>query len=117
MSKALKNSNLSRRSATRALAALSLSFSLVAFGCTTDRSLGNGDPVMTPGLRSNPTSGNSTGTESAPTVPQPMTSSSSIGNDRALAVATFRNGMSRADQAAALMAQQQPRERYLGQSW
>lgn len=117
MSKALKNSNLSERGATRALVALSLSFTLVAFGCTTDRTLGNGDPVTTPGLRSSPTGGGYTGTESAPTVPPSMTSSSSIGSDQALPVVTVRNGLSRADQAAAIMAQHQPRERYLGPAW
>jgi hypothetical protein len=114
MSKALKNSNLTQRGATRALVAISLSFSLVAFGCTTDRNLGNGDPVTTPGLRTSPLGGASTGTESAPSVPPSMTSSSSIGSSQALPVVTFRNGLSRADQAAAIMAQHQPRERYLG---
>jgi len=116
MSKALKNSNLARRRATRALVAVSLSLSLAAFGCTTDRNLGNGDPVVTPGLRTSPVGGTSTGTESAPSVPtypQSMISSSSFDNGSALPPVQVRGRLSAA-QAAAVMAQHQPRERYLG---
>jgi hypothetical protein len=106
MSKSLSNSNLSGRPAIRPLLAVFLCTSMAAFGCTTDRNLGNGDPVGTPGVRSVPTGGTSAGSESEP-VPPPMMSSSSAG--------TVQPRIARlsADQAAAIMAQQQ-RVRVLG---
>ena len=48
MNKSLNHSNLHERSATRTLLVVSLCGALAAFGCTTDRNLGNGDPVVTP---------------------------------------------------------------------
>jgi hypothetical protein len=48
MSKSLIEKNLGKST----LAAVSLVLTIAAFGCTTDRNLGNGDPVTTPGLRS-----------------------------------------------------------------
>lgn len=105
MSKSLSKSNLSERSATRPLLAVFLCASMAAFGCTTDRNLGNGDPVVTPGVRSVPTGGSSAGSESEP-VPPPMMSSSTDGSHPRIARLT-------ADQAAAIMAQQQ-RVRVLG---
>ncbi len=112
MSKALKNSNLTSRPVARTLAAVSLSLSLAAFGCTTDRTLGNGDPVTTPGLRTSPTGGTSSGSESAPTVPPSMTSSS--GYVGAQMVSTNPMRRLSAAEAAAVMSQQQPRVKYLG---
>lgn len=113
MSKALKNSNLSQRSATRALLAVSLSVSMAAFGCTTDRTLGNGDPVTTPGMRTSPTGGTSSGSETTPT-PPPMTSASGYTTAQALPTVTPRMKRLSAAEAAAVVAQQQPRVRYLG---
>jgi hypothetical protein len=114
MSKTLKNSNLTARPATRTLAAITLSLSLAAFGCTTDRNLGNGDPVTTPGLRTSPTGGTSTGSESTPTVPPSMTSSSSYVGAQAIPAGTQKMRRLSAAEAAAVMAQYTPRVRYLG---
>lgn len=100
MSKVLKTSNLSQRPAIRTLFAISFCASIVAFGCTTDRNVANGDPVVTPGLRTSPTGGMSTGSESA-SVPPPMMSSSRVS----------------ASDAAAIMAQHQSRVRILGLAW
>jgi hypothetical protein len=111
MSKTLKTGNLNSRPMVRTLVAVSLSISLAAFGCTTDRTLGNGDPVVTPGVRTSPTGNTSTGSETTPTVPAPMFSSS-IDNGQALPA--VRPRASRADQAAAVIADQAPRVRYLG---
>lgn len=117
MSKALKNSNLPQRPAIGSLLAISLTLSLAAFGCTTDRTLGNGDPVTTPGLRTSPTGGSSIGSEStssSQSLPPSMTSSSSSRFD-ALPVVTPKQRLT-PDQAAAIMAQYQsaPRVRVLG---
>lgn len=121
MSKSLKNKNLIQRNASRSLLALSLSMSMAAFGCTTDRTLGNGSPVTTPGVRTSPTSTPATGSETAPSVPGSMTSSSSYNAAQAVPTMprTARNGRVQRlspEQAAALMAQHQsqPRVRYLG---
>lgn len=109
MSKSLQNSNLSERSPIRALLAVSLCASMAAFGCTTDRTLGNGDPVVTPGSRTSPTSGTSAGSESG-ALPPPMMSSFSNGSVPVLP----RSGRLTADAAAAIMLDQQPRVRVLG---
>jgi len=109
MSKLLKNRNLSEQSGFRALLALSLCASMAAFGCTTDRTLGNGDPVGTPGLRTAPTGGTSAGSESEP-VPPPMMSSFSNG---AFPIQPRIARLSAAE-SAAIMAQQLPRVRVLG---
>lgn len=114
MSKTLKNKNLASRPATRALVAISLSFTLAAFGCTTDRTLGNGDPVTTPGLRTSPTGGSSSGSESTPAIPPSMTSSSSYNSAQAVPLATQRMKKLSAAEAAAVMSQHSPRVRYLG---
>lgn len=111
MSKVLKNRNLSERPANRALLAISLAASMAAFGCTTDRNVGNGDPVVTPGLRTSPTGGSSAGSESG-SVPPPMMSSYS---GQALSAVRPRVARMSAAEAAALLAeQQQPRVRVLG---
>jgi len=109
MNKSLIKRNLAERFPTRALLAVSLCATMAAFGCTTDRTLGNGDPVVTPGSRTSPTSGTSAGSESE-AVPPPMISSFSNGS---VPVRTMHGRLS-ADEAAAIMAQQQPRVRVLG---
>src|SRR5689334_10618751 len=116
MTKSLNPSNLTERSAIRTLLVVSLCATMAAFGCTTDRNLGNGDPVSTPGVRSTPTGGTSAGSESEP-VPPPMMSSFSNGSVpvRSLTAVQPRIARLSADQAAAIMAQQQqPRVRVLG---
>ena len=117
MGKRLNSNNLTERPAMRALVAVSLTLSMAAFGCTTDRNLGNGDPVTTPGVRTSPTGSSSPGSESAPTNP-PMYSSSSASYDQALPPVSRRNIRLSPDQAAAVMAQHQaqPRVRVLGPS-
>jgi hypothetical protein len=116
MIKALQNKNLSRRPAARALLAVSLTLSLVAFGCTTNRTPGNGDPVMTPGSRFTPTGGIGSGSESAPSIPPPMVSSSTYSSvsSQALPHVNARTTRLSPDEAAAIMADQAPRVRVLG---
>jgi hypothetical protein len=103
--------NLSERRKVRSLAAFSLVFSMAAFGCTTDRHLGNGDPITTPGVRTSPTGGAATGSETAPT-PPPMTSASRFD----AAAATGRIQRLSPDEAAAIVAANLPRVRVLGPS-
>lgn len=108
MSKAHGNKNLFGQ---RALLAVSLAASITAFGCTTDRHLGNGDPVVTPGLRTTPTSSPTTGSESGTNAP--MFSSSRFADT------SIRNGAPAIGSpagAAAVMADVQPRVRVLGQT-
>lgn len=116
MGKRLNSNNLTERPAMRALVAVSLTLSMAAFGCTTDRNLGNGDPVTTPGVRTSPTGSSSPGSESAPTNPPMYSSSASY--DQALPPVSRRNIRLSPDQAAAVMAQHQaqPRVRVLGPS-
>lgn len=95
----------------RALLAASLTVALTAFGCTTDRHLGNGDPVVTPGLRTTPTSSPTTGSETQPSTP--MFSSSRFADT------SIRNGAPAASSpagAAAIMAEHQPSVRVLGRA-
>jgi hypothetical protein len=106
MSNSHENKHLTERPALPALVAISLCATMLAFGCTTDRNLGNGTPVVTPGLRTSPTSGPSTGSENAPT-PPPMMSSSTYRDGRPIARLS-------AAEAAAIMADNQPRVRVLG---
>jgi hypothetical protein len=108
MSKVLKKSDLAERPAIRTLLAVSLCASIAAFGCTTDRTLGDGDPVVTPGLRTSPTGGTSAGSENE-SVPPPMMSSYS-GTQPLPAV---RPRISR-EEAALLLTEMQPRVRVLG---
>jgi hypothetical protein len=112
MSKTLKTNHLSERPAIRALLVISLCATMAAFGCTTDRNLGNGDPVVTPGLRTSPIGGNSPGSES-PAVPPPMMSSYN-GSDALPAVRPRVAPQTTAAEAAAIMAEHQPRVRVLG---
>lgn len=108
MSKALKQNDLSERPAIRTLLAVSLCASIAAFGCTTDRTLGNGDPVVTPGLRTSPTGGATTGTESE-SLPPPMMSSYT----GAQALPAVRPRISR-EEAALVLTEMQPRVKLLG---
>lgn len=106
MSRNLKQRNLR---APSGLLAVALSTSLAFAACTTDRTLGNGDPVTTPGVRTTPTSGVG-GSESAPTTPEsnpPMMSSS--------ALRSAPTAMSAAE-AAARMVDNLPPVRVLGPS-
>jgi hypothetical protein len=71
MSKMLTTKKLG---AQQSLLAMLLAGAVSVYGCTTDRTLGNGDPTDRPGVRTTPTSGMSTGSQSG-TMPPPMTSS------------------------------------------
>jgi hypothetical protein len=77
MGKIFDHKDLQTRRTSRSLLALSLAASLAAFGCTTNLNLGNGAPSRSGSeIRTAPTSGVSSGSESAPVLPPPMTSSS-----------------------------------------
>lgn len=108
MNKSNQKNGLHARSGLRVAVAVSLTLSLGAFGCTTDRHLGDGDPVTTPGVRTSPTGGVSSGSESTPQNP-PMMSSSRFDAARAV-----RPRRLRPDEAAMIMAEQAPRVRVLG---
>lgn len=112
MSKGLKKNDLAERPVAKAtlrmLLAVSLSASIAAFGCTTDRSVGNGEPVVTPGLRNSPTGGAATGTETE-SIPPPMMSSYSGVQARS----AVRPRISR-EEAALLLTEMQPRVKVLG---
>jgi hypothetical protein len=112
MSKTLKTNDLTERPAIRTLLVISLCAAMAAFGCTTDRNLGNGDPVVTPGLRTSPIGGNSSGSET-PVVPPPMMSSYT-GADALPVVRPRLAPQTTAAEAAAIMAEHQPRVRVLG---
>ncbi|MFL6247018.1 MAG: hypothetical protein ACJ74H_13390 [Thermoanaerobaculia bacterium] len=111
MSKSLKDSNLSERRVIPTLLAVSLCASIAAFGCTTDRNVGNGDPVVTPGLRTSPTGGATTGTETE-SVPPPMMSSYS--GAQALPAVQPRVARISREEAALLLTEMQPRVKVLG---
>jgi hypothetical protein len=114
MRKPLKKGNLVKRPAARTLLAFSLVASLAAFGCTTNRTHGDGEPyVGAPNVGTSPSS--STYGTSVPTTPQPMTSSYR-GDDQARVTTTARPAPHRltADEAALIMADHLPRVRVLG---
>jgi len=108
MRKALKNDKLSGRPAARTFVALSLAASLAAFGCTTNRTPGNGDPVNSgPGAGpAAPTSGVNSGSSSGNTAPvnPPMMSSSTYGEALPTVDTRARRLPLSADEAAAVMA-------------
>lgn len=95
----------------RPLLAMSLAASLAAFGCTTDRNLGNGRPDGWSGVRTAPTSGVTSGSETAPT-PPPMTSSYSRPEPLPRVSRTIHRLTP--DEAAAIMADNRPKVRILG---
>lgn len=111
MSKMLKMNSLFGQ---RPLLAISLAASVMAFGCTTDRTLGNGDLGGRSGVPAAPTSGVTSGseTEPTPTLPPPMTSSYL----RPEALPKVARSVRRltADEAAMLMAEHKPKYRVLG---
>ncbi|HKO57197.1 MAG TPA: hypothetical protein VJ276_15075, partial [Thermoanaerobaculia bacterium] len=86
--------NLMKRKGFQTLAALSLSLSLAAFGCSTNRTPGNGEPASPVRAMPSSTPGSSSGTDGT----HPMMSSS-IERDTAPAAP-----VSRADDAAATLA-------------
>ena len=99
-----------------ALLALSLSASLAAFGCTTNRTPGEGTPVLTsPSYAPAATSGTSSG--AVQQYPPPMTSSVTTYDEPLPAAQPVRTGKLglTADQAAAIMGQTQTgRGKFLG---
>lgn len=104
MGKALKKRNLFDGSASRMLLAASLSVSLAAVGCTTDRHLGNGVPTRSgPMIRTAPTAGVTSGTQTEP-LPVPMTSSYSRPEMILPPTADGTPAMSAAERAAAIMS-------------
>jgi hypothetical protein len=111
MGKQLNLNNLSGRRISRALLAVSLTASLAATGCTTNRTPGNGEPVRDGFVRTAPTGGITSGSEIP--LPPPMTSSYT-GTEPMPPVSARRSAYVGADQAAAIMAAQQPRVRVLG---
>ena len=107
MRKALRNSNLTER-----ILAISLVLSLAAFGCTTNRTRGEGEPyVGGPSVGPSAPTSNTSGA-SVPSTPPPMTSSYR-GNDQALATPQKIHRLT-PDEAALIMANQLPRVRVLG---
>lgn len=107
MVKTLRNDNLSGRPAARAFLALSLAASLAAFGCTTNRTPGNGEPVTgAPGAGPGvPTSGVSSGSSTGSTAVNPPMMSSSTYIDALPTVNARPNRLPLSpDQAAAIMA-------------
>jgi hypothetical protein len=76
MGKAFEDKQLSRQATTRTLLAVSLAATLAAFGCTTNRTLGDGDPTTAgAGVRTPPTGGVTSGTQGSSALPPSMTSS------------------------------------------
>jgi hypothetical protein len=115
MDKSLKSNQLDGRKSGRTLLAVSLAVTLAAFGCTTDRNVGDGTPVTTPGLRGTPTGGAATGTQSTPQSP-PMYSSSSARFD-SVALPAVRPRRVTPDEAALIAAEMAPRVRVLGPAY
>jgi len=94
------------------LLALSLVASLAAFGCTTNSMRGSGEPY-TGGPGVGPASPSSTSGTSVPTTPPPMTSSYTRADEPAQPLRSYKPPLSHAE-AAAIMAEHQPRVRVLG---
>ena len=106
MRNSLKKKNLNERPAARAIVALSLTATLAAFGCTTNRTPGNGDPVHSgPGLGPNasPTAG-VPGTSSGGAVPNPPMMSSSTYVESLPSANRAKRLPLTPDEAAAVMA-------------
>jgi hypothetical protein len=106
MAKQLKDKNLAGRRISRALLAVSLTASIAAAGCTTNRNPGSGEPVRDGFVRTSPTGGVTSGSEMP--LPPPMTSSYTGTETQR------RNAYVGPDQAAAIMAQSGARMRVLG---
>ena len=119
MGKTHEHNDLHSRRTLRSLLAFTLAASLAAFGCTTNLNPGNGTPMRVgPELRSAPTSGISTGSETPvpPPPPPPMTSSYTRSEAAPNVAVKQRQSIRRsAAEAAAIMAgHQATRGRYLG---
>jgi hypothetical protein len=115
MGKALEDKQLRRQPVTRTLLAVSLAATLAAFGCTTNRTLGDGDPTTAgAGVRTPPTGGVTSGTEGASSLPPSMTSSYSRPDLNVSRDVRYVP----ADQVAAYMARVEatPSVRFLGPS-
>jgi hypothetical protein len=119
MGKTHISKDLQKRRTSRSLLAVSLAASLAAFGCTTNLNPGNGTPTRSgPEIRTAPTSGVGSGSETV--TPPPMTSSytRSYTGAEVMPRVTPRSSRSirrSADEAAAIMAGRQAlRGRYLG---
>lgn len=112
MGKTHISKDLQKRRTSRSLLAVSLAASLAAFGCTTNLNPGNGTPTRSgPEIRSAPTSGVGSGSETV--TPPPMTSSYT--KAEVLPRVTPRSIRRSADEAAAIMAGRRAlRGRYLG---
>jgi len=112
MRNTLNQKNLTERPAARAIVALTLTASLAAFGCTTNRTPGNGDPVhLDPqvGPASAPTSGMTSGSSSGTPVetsppPPPMMSSSTYVESLPTVNTRAKRLPLSPDEAAAVMA-------------
>lgn len=98
----------------RTLFAVPLFASIMAFGCTTDRTLGNGNLNDYSGVRSAPTSGVTTGSQTAPTVPIPPPMTSSSARPEVLPPVQRTMEKLTPDEAALIMADRRPTVRVLG---
>ena len=115
MGKLQISNDLQKRRTTSSLLAVSLAASIAAFGCTTNLNPGNGTPTRSgPELRSAPTSGVTSGSETVAPPPKPMTSSYT--RAEMLPTVSKRTITRRSpEEAAAIMAGRQVlRGRYLG---
>lgn len=109
MRNTLNQKNLNERPAARAIVALTLTASLAAFGCTTNRTPGNGDPVhldppVGPAPTSGVTSGSSSGTPVETPPPPPMMSSSTFIEPLPAVTSRAKRLPLSPDEAAAVMA-------------
>ncbi|HEX2836381.1 MAG TPA: hypothetical protein VHW00_25475 [Thermoanaerobaculia bacterium] len=113
MGKQLNDNKLASGRISRALLAISLSASLAAAGCTTNRNPGSGEPIRDGFVRTAPTGGVTGGSE----MPTPPPMISSYTGSEALPTASARpSAYVGPAEAAAIMARQQPRVRVLGPS-
>ena len=103
MRKTLDMNKLAERSTGRTLLAFSLAASLAAFGCTTNRTPGNGEPVGTAPTGPAATSGSSSG-QSAPGNPPMMSSSTHLDPLPEVTTRTTRRLPLTPDEAAAIVA-------------
>jgi hypothetical protein len=103
MRKTLRHSNLAERSTGRTLLAFSLAASLAAFGCTTNRTPGNGEPVGVTPTGPAATTGSSSG-NSTPSNPPMMSSSTHIEPLPAVSAKMTRRLPLSPDEAAAVMS-------------
>ncbi|HEX2123302.1 MAG TPA: hypothetical protein VHL59_16850 [Thermoanaerobaculia bacterium] len=101
---------MNERPVARALVALSLSASLAALGCTTNRTPGNGDPVTGGPTAPAATSGTSSGT----TTPTPPPMTSSYQGSEVLPPSSRTLPLSPAEAAAVMAQHETPQPRVLG---